>query len=171
MNHATHTTALALKSAGFHQPETKIGQYWYDDNGIATVALGQYNGGIALRSLEASDVDWQWVLHCPYYTFAPTAVELLESLPPKTLAGFNNGEWSVMPAGTEIVFTHRNLAEAAAIAWLALNKNNASVETCQTCHSKPATEMHTCPYATEINDCNNECNCCDGCRHECLRSI
>ena len=52
-----------------------------------------------------------------------------------------------------------------------INKNKESVETCQTCHIKPATEMHTCPYATEINDCDNECNCCDGCRHECMQDI
>ena len=173
MEHVTHKTAIALKAAGFPQPLPKLAQLWYfhsGDNAIVLWPKPEY-GGLNLVISTMGGSIYAGDKFNEIAVFAPTAVELLESLPPKTLAGFNNGEWSVTPAGTEMVFTHRNLSEAAAMAWMALNKNNASVETCQTCHIKPATEMHTCPYATEINDCDNECNCCDGCRHECVQSI
>ncbi len=35
----------------------------------------------------------------------------------------------------------------------------------------PGLEPHPCPYAQEINNDDRECNCCDGCRHECLMDI
>ncbi len=38
------------------------------------------------------------------------------------------------------------------------------------CHN-PATEEHTCPYATEINDDNRLCTCCADCQHECAMDI
>ncbi len=42
---------------------------------------------------------------------------------------------------------------------------------CQGCGGK-GEEIHSCPYAEEINDNFQKiCNCCDACRHECLMDI
>lgn len=30
---------------------------------------------------------------------------------------------------------------------------------------------HPCPYAQEINDCADECNCCEECTQECSNDI
>lgn len=129
MNHVTPATAIALKEAGFPQPSPMFGQIWYD-LGAKQILIIAHNVGKSGRSGWSDGVSTGLYENefVPGGIFAPTAVELLESLPPKTLAGFNNGEWSVMPAGTEIVFTHRNLAEAAAMAWMAINKKQTDFE-------------------------------------------
>lgn len=39
--------------------------------------------------------------------------------------------------------------------------------------NNPASEPHSCPFASEIND-NDEpeyCTCCDDCQHECAMDI
>ena len=125
MNHVTHKTALALKVAGFLPVHADLWQAWYDDqpefddeSPEPFFIAGLTSSGYSIARAN----EFSKKRHIGGCVFAPTAVELLESLPPKTLAGFNNGEWSVMPATTEMVFTHRNPAEAAAMAWLALNK-------------------------------------------------
>lgn len=30
---------------------------------------------------------------------------------------------------------------------------------------------HTCPFKTEINQCDSECNCCSDCQHQCEHDI
>lgn len=38
----------------------------------------------------------------------------------------------------------------------------------------PSAESHTCPYAVEINEDEDEdslCNCCEACAHECAMDI
>lgn len=44
---------------------------------------------------------------------------------------------------------------------------------CEKCESDKGTEeMHSCPYASEINDDYSEsCNCCEKCEHECCMDI
>jgi hypothetical protein len=44
---------------------------------------------------------------------------------------------------------------------------------CQKCsNNKGTTELHICPYQTEINDNFEwECNCCDSCFYECAMDI
>lgn len=45
-------------------------------------------------------------------------------------------------------------------------------EKCQRCGKKPATDYHTCPYRSEINnDDETMCNCCEECQHECGMDI
>lgn len=46
-------------------------------------------------------------------------------------------------------------------------------EKCQSCGKKEATsELHSCPYASEINDDDSEsCNCCPDCEYECCMAI
>ncbi len=131
MSHVTYGTAMLLKYSKFPQPKLAVGQVWYNQSGAPSVIVRNMGDELGTGethwkscSLENGEIGNVFpesrVIDKAF--FAPTSVELLESLPPKTLAGFNNGEWSVMPATTEMVFTHRNPAEAAAMAWLALNK-------------------------------------------------
>lgn len=44
---------------------------------------------------------------------------------------------------------------------------------CQRCQSLQGTwELHSCPFAEEINDNYSEsCNCCPDCEHECCMDI
>jgi hypothetical protein len=129
MNHVTFETAKRLKEAMFPQPEFSTLQLWWGIRFPEGTARKEVLCVVTERITSKYSYSFDFtpsdgLEHTDFgnYAFAPTAVELLESLPPKTLAGFNNGEWSVMPATTEMVFTHRNPAEAAAMAWLALNK-------------------------------------------------
>ena len=55
-----------------------------------------------------------------------------------------------------------------------LSDSNAGlgVDMCR-CGNNPATELHSCPFAEEINgnDDPEFCTCCDDCRHECCMDI
>lgn len=43
---------------------------------------------------------------------------------------------------------------------------------CHRCKKNPATEEHTCPYATDIlDDHGTLCDCCDDCCQECADDI
>jgi hypothetical protein len=42
---------------------------------------------------------------------------------------------------------------------------------CQCCGINDGTDLHKCPYATEINDSTEPCNCCKGCEYECYMDI
>lgn len=45
-------------------------------------------------------------------------------------------------------------------------------DTCNRCGGELAEELHTCPYAEEINDDHETlCNCCDECQHDCCMDI
>lgn len=48
-------------------------------------------------------------------------------------------------------------------------KESYVVELC-TKHHLPL-EPGTCPYSEEINNCTEECNCCDHCRQDCADDI
>ena len=44
---------------------------------------------------------------------------------------------------------------------------------CNRC-DKPSSGLHSCPYASGINDNDDPeyyCNCCDDCTHECCMDI
>lgn len=92
----SHKTALALKEAGFPQPEFGPGQFWYDeDGGVFVVGLNVSNG---LRSL----VHISWIYRPESkdaVTFAPSVTDLLRELPDRY-----------------------NAAELLAAAWLEKNK-------------------------------------------------
>lgn len=44
---------------------------------------------------------------------------------------------------------------------------------CDRCQKNPSSGLHRCPYASEINDNNDDeyCNCCDDCTHQCCMDI
>jgi hypothetical protein len=55
---------------------------------------------------------------------------------------------------------------------LPLLSADSMAEKCDRC-GKPSSGLHSCPYASEINDNDDPeyCNCCDDCTHECCMDI
>ena len=41
---------------------------------------------------------------------------------------------------------------------------------CQRC-GEESSGPHSCPYSQEMNDCDDECNCCEKCMQECRDDI
>ena len=133
MNHVTFETALVLKAAGFPQPTTYVGCSGYDISGKGRLlfiheAYGHRVGyvrvgdpGAAITSIEKVDET---------FIFAPTATDIIKELGRDFSLSYMNGEWFVLkstgdflPISSEpSVWKHIISAEAAAMAWLALNK-------------------------------------------------
>ena len=40
-------------------------------------------------------------------------------------------------------------------------------ELCDRCRRNPAAELHPCPYKSEINLDDEQCNCCPSCEEQC----
>ncbi len=143
MSHCTHQTSLALKEAGFPQPDFVFGQLWASSpyNYAVIVAEGYYSKKGATYGFNTH----RWAFSeearilLPSWCFAPTAQDIMVLLP-----GFSL-EWVETPAYSEglrtpdldinfwlcyesdsgDIFDHpTNAAEAAARAWLKQNAPN-----------------------------------------------
>lgn len=127
-NTVNFETAIALKEAGFPQPEPKFGQFWYDA-GAGIWVVGE-SGPLVMRSLSSraemalEDVDENAAV------FAPTAIEILEQLPElyaiyrwDTIGGWciDIGE---PREATGTPFSAKDAPQAAAKAYLELKKAN-----------------------------------------------
>jgi hypothetical protein len=45
-------------------------------------------------------------------------------------------------------------------------------EKCQSCKVNEGEELHTCPFAADVNDdSESQCNCCDSCCGNCADAI
>lgn len=44
-------------------------------------------------------------------------------------------------------------------------------ELCRSCRKNPAEEDHACPFAEEIYNDHEPCNCCKECTNECCMDI
>jgi len=44
-------------------------------------------------------------------------------------------------------------------------------EKCQRCQVNDADWLHSCPYKQDVNNNDDECNCCGECTRECRLSI
>ena len=127
-------TARRLKEAGFKQPEPEAGQFWYDGifQRLSVVVFEIGLDSVAfLAPLNA--VDWRHYFSAKGldisgggYTlpvFAPTATDILEQLPDnfcirgKSVFSLEPGPYNV---GQQ--FYADTPAEAAALAWLAINE-------------------------------------------------
>lgn len=78
-NTVTFETAIAMKEAGFPQPEPAPGQFWYDFNGRLFIVY--YEGGEGNCFLSLENGDSFPCVEKGGYVFAPTAIDILEQLP------------------------------------------------------------------------------------------
>lgn len=42
---------------------------------------------------------------------------------------------------------------------------------CEQCEEEQGRPPHPCPYKEDVNNNNDECNCCDKCERECAMDI
>jgi len=123
-NYVTFETAVRLKAAGFPQPEPEFGQVYFDVDGDRLIGLEKnffFEKGLDAPSLISDNREMRLF-------FAPTDADILAELP-ENYGLFRRGEGFAVISlshgeidGTEA--EHDNLAEAAALAWLALNEKN-----------------------------------------------
>jgi len=52
-----------------------------------------------------------------------------------------------------------------------MTKEETPKDKCSRCDKNDAQDSHTCPYQREINDNDDECDCCSECEHECCMDI
>lgn len=51
-------------------------------------------------------------------------------------------------------------------------ERDPNVAPCEKCGEPSTKELHGCPFSEEINnDYSENCNCCQGCTHECTMDI
>ncbi len=50
-------------------------------------------------------------------------------------------------------------------------KRGKAAAKCERCRKSPGEPDHECPYASEINDDHQPCNCCSDCSYECAMDI
>lgn len=53
----------------------------------------------------------------------------------------------------------------------AAHSEGSAPETCDKCGNNPAQGPHRCPYAYEIGDCEDTCNCCADCEYGCAGDV
>lgn len=122
-NHCTFKTALALKQAGFPQPEPEAGQVWwvnkdqcfviYDKN--KDLSFGVYFGSGLNGAFDNALMD--------EFTFAPKAADILRELGHLYPVRFNGSEFQVDPdMYPNETYLNNNPAEVCAAAWLDLKK-------------------------------------------------
>jgi len=142
MNILSFQTAVRLKEAGFPQPTPAPGQFWYakkPSGGTDLFLMVEGNAGRVFGVLQGKHdpfdcreissnlySNWrQWLI------FAPTATDILEQLGNRYVMWFDESpkvqKWCVARAGDSVhdtgtPFLHDNPHEAAAAAWLELNK-------------------------------------------------
>lgn len=86
MNTVTFETAIALKDAGFPQPERAPGQFWYNQKGLLHVVFIEGGEGRCFLSVDDGDA---WPCVDEGYIFAPQAHDILEQLPEGWILSLN----------------------------------------------------------------------------------
>jgi hypothetical protein len=123
MQHVSHQTALALRDAGFLQPEIKAGQIWYDLSGESVQVTGVDTDDIAILSKGNRDL---WIRPSTFrrrFIFAPTAPDILRGLGPDYFLRYKCPDYrcELIDSFFEPLdyWQDENPAEACAKAWLA----------------------------------------------------
>lgn len=115
-------TARRLKEAGFPQPPFQVGQSWYDTSGElfwvkcdeSPYIHGEWYGDDHSGFVEIPHGD---------EVFAPTATDILLILPGHDMGFYSvENEWTVFDTEMNNIASNENPAEAAALAWLAMNE-------------------------------------------------
>lgn len=87
-----YDTALALKAAGFDQPEKEHGQIWLDRRGGDWI-IGCYPTKDVLRAVEVDGTRWEFLHDTNGFVFAPTATDILAVFPGATLSKISGSGW------------------------------------------------------------------------------
>lgn len=125
MDKVTIETAIALKEAGFPQPEFKTEQFWYNAySGITLVGIDFGEGEFMCHSISSGGSKQMFPVIGKGDIFAPTATDILKESKSIYLSPMQGDCWGVFVIGTKkmVGFNAENPAEAAAEAWLSLNK-------------------------------------------------
>lgn len=142
MDVSNFETAIKLKEAGFPQPAVKPGQFWWfvrfpDGSAkkeVLCVVTEVYSGGVKQPGFKFVPIDggeFEGRIEC----YAPTATDILPKFkgPDETvdfILYWSDGLFSAAMAywlndWTGIIAEHANAAEALALAWLDLEKEQA----------------------------------------------
>lgn len=119
-NIVSFETAKRLRDAGFPQPNVERGQSWYNREGSLQIIAHDPTYPKEFNSLIREHA---WI-------FAPTATDILRSLPGYNLAFATENGWHCFFMSIDGVIyaenSHKdNPAEAAAIAYLEMKKNES----------------------------------------------
>jgi hypothetical protein len=132
-DHVTFETAILLKEAGFPQPEKSTGQFWWVDEKSMGGAHYRHVLYVILQAWQGwlSGVAFPVNTNCgerwldEMQVFAPTATDILNELPGYAIRyNFENETWMVFKDEMPNPYFHAHIdpAEAAAMAWLAINE-------------------------------------------------
>lgn len=110
-------TAQKMKDAGFPQPAPEFGQFWYDGDALNCIGFGDFTIHFPEMNMDG-------------YVFAPTTTDILREIEGRSLTFFTDKNDEEIPfwwqieyfdcinPESEMISTHQNPAEAAALAWL-----------------------------------------------------
>lgn len=115
--------AKRLKEAGFPQPSVKITQVWFSSYGRPYFA--QRVGGGSAELARIGGIEIVIVTNFAHWTFGPSATDILGQLPDKYRLTRVNQTMFICTEKEAVIGDdgcNDNPAEAAAAAWLALNK-------------------------------------------------
>ena len=122
-NVVSFETARRLKEAGFKQPRPEFGQVWFDQDGA--YVIGNVKNDIISGAWSAGDCFTDASISSMLAdVFAPTATDILEQLP-HNFCIRGKSVFSLEPGDAYNIgrqFYADNPAEAAALAWLAINE-------------------------------------------------
>lgn len=149
------------------------------DDVLALLEGGEpFTHGQKVRSLSLHDPDYVVTVRTDYFVgengkgnvhtyprndFAP----IHDAHAPETTSA-GSPEGAPVEQGGQTSITERDTPPASA----GVPPVPTSEERCPRCHENPATDDHTCPYQSEINDDDETlCRCCEDCEYECAQDI
>ena len=127
-NIVSFETARRLKEAGFKQPEPEFGQVWLSSaKGYPNIIIGATKQQVNYAALDVyvvyNDLRRDFEMS---FVFAPTATDILREIPGHNLAFSTENGWHCFFMDFNGIiysdFQSDNPAEAAALAWLAINE-------------------------------------------------
>lgn len=119
-------TAIALKAAGYPQPELQIGQFWYEIHEEPMLCVVVESYGYRRLFFRKLELDLLWCSEKHLTVYAPGASELLMAVGTKIKIYYESeySEIFVCDNATGSVFPSKSAAEALAQEWLFLKKRN-----------------------------------------------
>ena len=128
----SQNTAIALREAGFPQPEPEFGQIFFSACYTGPFVYLRKGCGDILELKSLRGVETWEKSGSSDLLFAPTATDILKELGERYVLWYDNSprvlKWYCVKVATTInqtidPYMHEKPAEAAAAAWLAYNRN------------------------------------------------